>query len=75
MDPADSPSRADSAFAVAVGAVRRGEQSFDAAVAALIDQLTEGELLWLLDGDLTILRGVREMSQRYNRVHFVLCVL
>ena len=70
MDPADSPSRADSAFAVAVGAVRRGEQSFDAAVAALIDQLTEGELLWLLDGDLTILRGVREMSQRYNRVPF-----
>ena len=70
MDSADSPSRADSAFATAVGAVRRGEQSFDVAVAALIDQLTEGELLWLLDGDLTILRGVREMSQRYNRVPF-----
>ena len=70
MDPADPPSRADSAFAAAVGAVRRGEQNLDAAVAALIGQLTERELLWLLDGDLTILRGVREMSQRYNRVPF-----
>ncbi|HCA52620.1 MAG TPA: family 3 glycosyl hydrolase, partial [Mycobacterium sp.] len=70
MDPADPPSPADSAFAAAVGAVDRGEQNLDAAVAALIDQLTERELLWLLDGDLTILRGVREMSQRYNRVPF-----
>jgi beta-glucosidase len=61
---------ADAAFANAVQAVRHGEQTLDAAVADLIDRLTEHELLWLLDGDLTILRGVREMAQRYNKVPF-----
>lgn len=60
----------DTAFAIAVEAVRHGDQTLDAAVADLIDLLTERELLWLLDGDLTILRGVREMSQRYNKVPF-----
>ena len=60
----------DTAFAAAVEAVRHGDQTLDAAVADLIDRLTERELLWLLDGDLTILRGVREMSQRYNKVPF-----
>ena len=58
------------AFAAAVEAVRRGEHSLDAAVADLIGRLTEHELLWLLDGDLTILRGMVEMSQRYNKVPF-----
>ena len=33
--------------------------------------MTEAELLWLLDGDLTVMRGLREMSQRYNKVPFV----
>ena len=51
----------DTAFATAVEAVRHGDQTLDAAVADLIGLLTERELLWLLDGDLTILRGVREM--------------
>ena len=60
----------DTAFAAAVEAVLHGDQTLDAAVADLIDRLTERELLWLLDGDLTILRGVREMSQRYNKVPF-----
>ena len=58
------------AFATAVETVRRGERSLDAAVADLIGRLTEHELLWLLDGDLTVLRGMREMSQRYNKVPF-----
>lgn len=58
------------AFAKAVDGVRRGEHSVDAAADDLIGRLTEGELLWLLDGDLTILRGVREMSERYNKVPF-----
>ena len=60
----------ETAFAVAVDSVRRGEQSVEAAVADLIGAMTERELLWLLDGDLTILRGVREMSERYNKVPF-----
>ena len=60
----------DTAFAAAVESVRRGERSLDAAVADLIGGLTEHELLWLLDGDLTILRGMVEMSQRYNKVPF-----
>ena len=58
------------AFAAAVDSVRRGEQDLDTAVADLIGRLTDPELLWLLDGDLTILRGVREMSQGYNKVPF-----
>jgi beta-glucosidase len=60
----------DTAFAAAVDSVRRGEQHLDAAVANLIGRLTGRELLWLLDGDLTILRGLREMSERYNKVPF-----
>lgn len=60
----------ETAFAAAVDSVRRGEQSLEAAVADLIGAMTERELLWLLDGDLTILRGMREMSERYNKVPF-----
>ena len=58
------------AFAAAVDSVRHGKQSLDAAVAGLIGAMTERDLLWLLDGDLTILRGMREMSERYNKVPF-----
>ncbi|MCE9516494.1 MAG: beta-glucosidase, partial [Mycobacterium sp.] len=60
----------ETAFAAAVDRVRRGGQSLEAAVADLIAAMTERELLWLLDGDLTILRGMREMSERYNKVPF-----
>ncbi len=51
-------------------AVRRGERTLESAAADLVGLLTESELLWLLDGDLTILRGLSEMSQRYNKVPF-----
>ena len=57
-------------FAAAVQAVRDSEQSVDDAASGLIAQLSETELLGLLDGDLTILRGLREMSERYNKVPF-----
>ena len=50
----DSSYRTGGAFAAAVDRVRRGEQDLDAAVAGLVGQLTDDELLWLLDGDLTI---------------------
>ncbi len=58
------------AFAAAVAAVRSGEQDLDTAVADLVGKLTDDEVLWLLDGDLTILRGLAEMSSRYNKVPF-----
>jgi len=58
------------AFAAAVGAVRRGERTLDAATDDLIGRLTENEMLWLLDGDLTVSRGMAEMAQRYNKVPF-----
>ncbi len=70
MSVADSGYRPGTAFASAVDAVRRGDRDLDDAVAHLVGQLTDGELLWLLDGDLRILRGVREMSQGYNKVPF-----
>lgn len=60
----------DTPFADAVAAVRHGGKSLDAAVAGLAERLTDAELLWLLDGDLTISRGLVEMSQRYNKVPF-----
>lgn len=58
------------AFAAAVEAVRRGDQTLDDAVADLVGRLSDRDLLWLLDGDLTVRRGLREMSERYNRVPF-----
>lgn len=60
----------DTTFAAAVDAVRRGTRDLHTAVANVVGQLTDPELLWLLDGDLTIRRGLREMSQRYNKVPF-----
>jgi len=57
-------------FTAAVDAVRCGEQSLHEAVSGLVAALNDDELLWLLDGDLTVLRGFREMSERYNRVPF-----
>lgn len=66
----DPPGPPDTAFAAAVAAVRRGEQTVQEAAAGLAGLLTDRELLWLLDGDLTVGRGLREMSQRYNKVPF-----
>lgn len=70
MSAADPICPPDTAFAAAVGGLGSGAQSLDAAVTDLIGQLTEHELLWLLDGDLTIRRGMAEMADRYNRVPF-----
>jgi beta-glucosidase len=58
------------AFAGAVDAVRGGRRTVDEAAAALRAKLTDDELLWLLDGDLTLIRGSREMSAHYNGVPF-----
>ena len=54
------------AFAAAVEAVRAGARNVQGAASELISRLSEPELLNLLDGDLTILRGLIGMSQRYN---------
>jgi beta-glucosidase len=66
-DPCYPP---DTAFDAAVSTVQRGEQPLEVAVADLVARLTDPELLWLLDGDLTIRRGLTEMSRRYNKVPF-----
>ena len=58
------------AFSAAVETVRRGERTVDDAAVDLIGRLTRDELLWLLDGDLTVSRGMAELSQRYNQVPF-----
>ncbi len=71
MPVSDPICPAGSAFAAAVDAVRRDHQSLTDAAAALAGRLTDEELLWLLDGDLTMLRGLTGMSQRYNSVPFV----
>ena len=67
VDPICPPG---SLFAGAVDAVGDGRSTLDVAVGELIAQLTDAELLWLLDGDLTVSRGLREMSQRYNKIPF-----
>jgi beta-glucosidase len=54
------------AFATAVAAVRAGTSDAEQAAAGLRAQLTDDELLWLLDGDAPMLRGLREMGDRYN---------
>lgn len=57
-------------FAAAVTSVRAGEQDEGLAVAGLLAQLTDQELLWLLDGDQPFLRGLIAMSRRYNGVPY-----
>ncbi len=66
-DPVCPP---DTAFAVAVDAVRAGEEPAT-AVAGLIGRMTDDELLWLLDGDLTLRTGFRAMTTAYNSVPIV----
>ncbi len=49
-------------FADAVDAVRRGDKDVAEAATAVLEMLTDTELLWLLDGDKTIretFRGIR----------------
>jgi beta-glucosidase len=53
------------AFARTVTAVRDGAD-LDAAVDALLGQLTDDELLGLLDGDVPLWRGLPAMAKRYN---------
>ncbi|MGO4445518.1 beta-glucosidase [Mycobacterium sp. 2YAF39] len=45
-------------FAEAVDAVRRGDKDSDEAAAALLQMLTDRELLWLLDGDKPMIKSV-----------------
>jgi beta-glucosidase len=66
-DPVYQPG---TAFAAAVDAIRAGTTTLHDAAAALLAQLTDDELLRLLDGDLTLIRGSRQMSGRYNGVPF-----
>jgi beta-glucosidase len=60
--------QAGTPFAAAVDAVRGGKQDPDEAASGLIAQLTDLELLGLLDGDVPVGRGMREMMKRYNGV-------
>jgi beta-glucosidase len=66
-DPVCPP---DTAFAAEVDAVRTGARTVDEAVAVLIAQMTVGEVLWLLDGDLKLVSGGREMARAYNVVPY-----
>lgn len=52
------------AFAHAVAEAADG--SVDEQAAALVSQLRDDELLWLLDGDTPLWRGLAQMSRRYN---------
>jgi beta-glucosidase len=58
--------QAGTPFAAAVDAVRAGKQDPDSAASGLIAQLTDSELLGLLDGDVPVGPGMREMMKRYN---------
>ncbi|MEV8403797.1 glycoside hydrolase family 3 C-terminal domain-containing protein [Streptomyces niveus] len=61
-DPVHPPG---TAFADAVDAVRAGKD-VETAIAGLLGRMTDDELLWLLDGDLTLRTGFRQMSSEYN---------
>ncbi len=54
-------------FAEAVAAAREAVPTASAA-AGLVAQLTDEQLLWLLDGDTGLVKGLREMGKRYNGV-------
>lgn len=60
--------QAGTPFAAAVDAVRAGKQQPEDAASGLIRQLSDPELLGLLDGDVPASRGMREMMARYNGV-------
>ncbi len=54
------------AFDRAVSAIRAGLKDADAAAAELVGEMTEGERLWVLDGDAPFWRGVLKMARAYN---------
>ena len=59
-------------FAAAVEAVRRGEGDVDQAVSGLLAELTDSELLWLLDGDVPTGKGLWTFAAKgYNRTPMV----
>jgi beta-glucosidase len=59
------------AFAAAVDAVRAGTADAESAAAGIRRQMTDDELLWLLDGDLPMFEGLREMGRRYNATPYL----
>ncbi|MEQ3552676.1 glycoside hydrolase family 3 C-terminal domain-containing protein [Pseudonocardia nematodicida] len=64
-DPVCSPG---TPFAAVVDAVRTGEQDLDQAVDSLVARMTDEQLLWLLDGDIPIGKGLPGMMERFRRV-------
>jgi len=58
------------AFAAAVDATRMGRVSIDDAVAQLLRELNNDEMLGLLDGDLSLRVGLAGMMRRYNEVPY-----
>ena len=56
-----------SAFGSAVISIRDGALTVETAAAHLVSQLTDDELLWLLDGDTPMLKGLSEAAKRYNQ--------
>lgn len=57
-------------FAAAVEAVRAGKASIADAVAQLLRELNDDEMLGLLDGDLSLRAGLAGMMRRYNEVPY-----
>ncbi|HUO36637.1 MAG TPA: glycoside hydrolase family 3 C-terminal domain-containing protein, partial [Mycobacterium sp.] len=57
-------------FAAAVQSVRSGRQDIEQASTTLVTQLTDHELLWLLDGDVPALRGGLTAAWRLNSAPF-----
>jgi beta-glucosidase len=62
----DAVYQAGTPFAAAVDAARAGKEDPERAAAGLIAQMTDAELLGLLDGDVPVGPGMREMMARYN---------
>ena len=60
----------DTAFGSAVASIQDGRLTVEAAAADLVSQLTDDELLWLLDGDTPMLKGLVETANRYNWTPF-----
>jgi beta-glucosidase len=60
-----------SAYDKALDAVRAGTSTLAEAAAGLLGQLTDSELLGLLDGDLPFWRGLRSFARAYNDVPIV----
>ena len=57
-------------FAAAVEAVRTGACDVDRAVSDLLGRLSDAELLWMLDGDLRMLKGAVSAARRYGAAPF-----